>query len=111
MIESFLNGRVLVKVGDVTQEDTDAIVNAANRTLLGGGGVDGAIHARGGPEILAECEAIREKDYPAGLPTGAAVMTTGGRLPAKYVIHTVGPIYGVETGRDAELLADCDRTS
>ena len=100
---------MIVTTGDVTQETSDAIVNAANSTLLGGGGVDGAIHRRGGPEILAECRKIRETEYPKGLPTGKAVITTGGDLPARYVIHTVGPIYGLNNGRDAELLADCYR--
>lgn len=111
MHERFLNGRLTVKVGDITLEEVDAIVNAANRSLFGGGGVDGAIHARGGPEILVECEKIRETDYPKGLPTGQAVITTGGRLPAKYVIHTVGPIFGQHNGSEAELLADCYRNS
>jgi O-acetyl-ADP-ribose deacetylase len=99
--------RVWVKVGDLTAEDVDAIVNAANSSLLGGGGVDGAIHRAGGPEILAECRRIREREYPEGLPTGEAVITTGGRLPAKYVIHTVGPIYGHHRGDEARLLASC----
>ncbi len=107
MIQSYLKGRVLVKVGDLTNETVDAIVNAANSTLLGGGGVDGAIHDRGGPQILAECKALRAAQYKDGLPTGQAVITTGGALPAKYVIHTVGPIYGSNKGRDAELLAAC----
>jgi O-acetyl-ADP-ribose deacetylase len=105
--ETFLDGRVIVKVGDITEEAVDAIVNAANATLLGGGGVDGAIHRKGGPEILAECKRIRRTSYPAGLPTGKAVITTGGNLPAKHVIHTVGPVYGMNDGRDAELLRDC----
>lgn len=107
MRDSFLDGRVIVTVGDITLEKTDAIVNAANCTLLGGGGVDGAIHARGGPQILAECEAIRADQYPEGLPTGKAVITTAGRLAADRVIHTVGPIYGLNDGRDEELLAEC----
>ena len=111
MSESFLNGRVIVKVGDLTEEHVDAIVNAANSRLLGGGGVDGAIHDRGGPSILAECKAIRATEYPNRLPTGKAVITTAGELPAKHVIHTVGPIYGQNRGRDAELLADCYRNS
>jgi O-acetyl-ADP-ribose deacetylase (regulator of RNase III) len=111
MSASFLDGRVIVKVGDLTEESADAIVNAANSTLLGGGGVDGAIHHRGGPAILAECKAIRAKKYPNGLPTGKVVITTAGGLPAKHVIHTVGPIYGQNAGRDAELLADCYRNS
>jgi len=111
MDESFLDGRVIVKVGDLVREDTDAIVNAANSTLLGGGGVDGAIHDAGGPQILAECRAIRKTKYPDGLPTGKAVITSGGLLPAKHVIHTVGPVYGMNQGQDAELLADCYRNS
>jgi O-acetyl-ADP-ribose deacetylase len=99
--------RVWLKVGDLTTEAVDAIVNAANSSLLGGGGVDGAIHRAGGPEILAECRRIRETQYPGGLPTGEAVITTGGRLPARHVIHTVGPIYGHHHGEDARLLAAC----
>jgi len=105
MQDSFLDGRVVVKVGDLTREAVDAIVNAANSTLLGGGGVDGAIHRVGGPEIIEACRELRRTHYPAGLPTGDAVITTGGRLTARYVIHTVGPIYGRNNGRDAELLA------
>src|SRR5438046_1305407 len=105
MVETFLHGLVVVKIGDITLEKADAIVNAANATLLGGGGVDGAIHDRGGPAILAECRALREKDYPEGLPTGEAVITNGGKLLAQHVIHTVGPIYGQNAGRDAECLA------
>jgi len=99
--------RVEAKVGDLTREAVDAIVNAANSTLLGGGGVDGAIHRAGGPAILAECRRIRETRFPDGLPTGEAVITTGGNLKARHVIHTVGPIYGQNGGRDAELLASC----
>jgi O-acetyl-ADP-ribose deacetylase (regulator of RNase III) len=110
-IESFLGGRVLLVVGDITRQDVSAIVNAANSTLLGGGGVDGAIHAAGGPEILRECRQIRKTVYPDGLPTGQAVITTGGKLPAKYVIHTVGPIYGRQPEREAELLAACYQNS
>ncbi len=107
MKEAFLDSRVVVKVGDITKEQTDAIVNAANSTLLGGGGVDGAIHRVGGKEILTECKKIRQKDYLNGLPTGEVVITTGGNLDAKFVIHTVGPIYGQENGKEAELLANC----
>jgi O-acetyl-ADP-ribose deacetylase len=109
--ESFLNGRVLVLVGDITRQDVMAIVNAANSSLLGGGGVDGAIHRAGGPAILKECQRIRETIYPDGLPTGQAVITTAGNLPAKYVIHTVGPIYGRNPAREAELLAACYQNS
>jgi O-acetyl-ADP-ribose deacetylase (regulator of RNase III) len=110
-MRSFLAGAVVVKVGDITKEAVDAIVNAANGTLLGGGGVDGAIHRAGGPEILKECKEIRRVRYPDGLPTGQAVITTAGRMPAKHVIHTVGPVYG-RGGKDkAELLAACYRNS
>jgi len=98
---SFLNDRVIVKVGDITKESVDAIVNAANGTLMGGGGVDGAIHRAGGPEILAACKEIRRERFPDGLPTGQAVITTAGKMPAKHVIHTVGPVYG-RGGRDKE---------
>jgi O-acetyl-ADP-ribose deacetylase len=108
---SFLAGRVLVVVGDITRQDVTAIVNAANSTLFGGGGVDGAIHDAGGPEILNECRQIRRTIYPDGLPTGHAVITTGGNLPARHVIHTVGPIYGREPEREAELLAACYQNS
>src|SRR5262245_55534865 len=104
---TFLNGRVIVRVGDITVEKVDAIVNAANSTLMGGGGVDGAIHRAGGPEILAACKEIRRTSYPDGLPTGQAVITTGGHLPAKHVIHTVGPVYGRGGADKAELLANC----
>jgi O-acetyl-ADP-ribose deacetylase len=96
--------------GDITEQDVDAIVNAANHTLLGGGGVDGAIHRRGGPEILAECQKIRQERYHDGLPTGEAVATTGGRLRARWVIHTVGPTYA-ESKDKSQLLADCFRNS
>jgi O-acetyl-ADP-ribose deacetylase (regulator of RNase III) len=99
--------RVWVKVGDLTAEAVDAIVNAANSSLLGGGGVDGAIHRAGGPQILAECRALREARYPQGLSTGEAVITTGGRLPARHVIHTVGPVHGRSGGEDARLLGNC----
>jgi O-acetyl-ADP-ribose deacetylase (regulator of RNase III) len=110
-IKNFVNGRVSVKVGDITKEAVDAVVNAANSTLLGGGGVDGAIHRAGGPEILKECKEIRRAQYPNGLPTGGAVITTGGRMPAKHVIHTVGPVYGRGGTDKAELLAVCYRNS
>src|SRR5688572_23457566 len=105
--QSFLGGRVVVVVADITKQVVTAIVNAANSSLMGGGGVDGAIHRAGGPQILAECQQIRKTKYPQGLPPGEAVLTTGGALPADYVIHTVGPVYGRNKGRDAELLAAC----
>jgi O-acetyl-ADP-ribose deacetylase len=96
--------------GDITEQDVDAVVNAANSSLLGGGGVDGAIHRRGGPEILAACKQLRAERYPDGLPTGQAVATTAGRLPARWVIHTVGPVWAKREDRSA-LLASCYRTS
>src|SRR5207248_9158070 len=99
--------RIHVVIGDLTKQDVDAIVNAADPSLMGGGGVDGAIHGAGGPEILEECREIRRTRFPAGLPAGEAVITTGGKLPALYVIHTVGPIYGEHHGQEAEMLADC----
>src|SRR5947207_10760395 len=88
------------------KQAVDAIVNAANSSLLGGGGVDGAIHRAGGPEILVECRRIRAERYPDGLPTGQAVATTGGDLPARWVIHTVGPVYARHDD-PAPLLASC----
>ena len=106
-----LHSRVVVKTGDITREDVDAIVNAANSSLMGGGGVDGAIHRAGGPEILAACRRIRATEWPDGLPTGQAVITTGGRLLARHVIHTVGPIYAQHGGDEARLLGDCYRHS
>ncbi len=109
MVETFLDGRLVVKSGDITDEDVDAVVNAANWTLLGGGGVDGAIHRKGGQAIYDACKFLRDTELPNGLPTGEAVITTAGDLPAKFVIHTVGPIYGQNEGRDAELLAACYR--
>jgi O-acetyl-ADP-ribose deacetylase (regulator of RNase III) len=110
-MKEFLNGRVRVLVGDITRERVDAVVNAANSSLLGGAGVDGAIHRAGGPAILEECRELRRTLYPEGLPTGEAVATTAGDLPARFVIHTVGPIYGRHAGREAELLASCYRNS
>ncbi|WP_406122598.1 O-acetyl-ADP-ribose deacetylase [Streptomyces canus] len=96
--------------GDITRESADAIVNAANSSLLGGGGVDGAIHRRGGPAILADCRKLRAGHYGKGLPTGMAVATTAGDLDARWVIHTVGPRYSQEEDR-SELLASCYRES
>lgn len=98
--------RITLVQGDITAEKADAVVNAANSSLLGGGGVDGAIHRRGGPEILAACEDLRRSHYGKGLPTGRAVATTAGRLPAGHVIHTVGPVYR-GAGSDPSLLASC----
>ena len=104
---AFLLGRVTTLVGDITRQRVDAVVNAANSSLLGGGGVDGAIHRAGGPEILAACQELRRSRYPDGLPAGEAAVTTAGRLPARFVIHTVGPIYGMHGGEEATLLASC----
>jgi len=98
--------QIVVLEGDLTDQDADAIVNAANSSLLGGGGVDGAIHRRGGPRILAECKELRRTRYPDGLPTGQAVATTAGMLPARWVIHTVGPVFSRSEDRSA-LLASC----
>jgi O-acetyl-ADP-ribose deacetylase (regulator of RNase III) len=89
--------------GDITEQQVDAIVNAANSSLLGGGGVDGTIHRKGGPEILAECRALRGSRLEAGLPAGEAVATTAGRLPARWVIHTVGPVWSAHDDRSATL--------
>jgi O-acetyl-ADP-ribose deacetylase (regulator of RNase III) len=111
ILKSFLGGRVRVFVGDLTKQDVDVIVNAANSTLLGGGGVDGAIHHAGGPQILEECREIRRTRFPKGLPTGAVVLTGGGRLTARNVIHTVGPIVRIGSNPDAAMLASCYRNS
>lgn len=108
---TFANNKTLEFHGpaDITKETTEAIVNAANSSLLGGGGVDGAIHRAGGPSILEECKRIVAKiKY---LPTGKVVITTGGRLPAKYVIHTVGPVYQAGNRDEADELASCYRES
>ncbi|MCF6472505.1 O-acetyl-ADP-ribose deacetylase [Nonomuraea sp. MG754425] len=96
--------------GDITEQRVDAVVNAANSSLYGGGGVDGAIHRRGGPEILAECRELRAAQYGRGLPTGHAVATTAGRLPARWVIHTVGPVHSATEDR-SHLLTACYRES
>ncbi|MFZ0478174.1 MAG: O-acetyl-ADP-ribose deacetylase [Terriglobales bacterium] len=108
---TFSNGKTVELHGpaDITKETTEAIVNAANSSLLGGGGVDGAIHRAGGPSILEECKRIMAKI--GRLPAGKAVLTTGGRLPAKYVIHTVGPIYREGINKEAATLASCYRES
>jgi O-acetyl-ADP-ribose deacetylase (regulator of RNase III) len=105
-------GRVTITLvfGDITEQRTDAIVNAANPSLLGGGGVDGAIHRRGGPAILAACRELRAGAYRGGLPVGQAIATTAGELPARWVIHTVGPVYAAGEDR-SHLLASCYRES
>jgi O-acetyl-ADP-ribose deacetylase (regulator of RNase III) len=107
----FADGKSVEFVGpaDITKEKTEAIVNAANSSLMGGGGVDGAIHRAGGPSILQECRRIVTKV--GTLPAGKAVITTGGRMPAKYVIHTVGPVYRGGRQGEAETLANCYRES
>lgn len=99
-----------IEPGDITSAAVDAVVNAANSSLLGGGGVDGAIHRAGGPDILAECRRLRETSLPDGLPAGQAVATTAGELPARWVIHTVGPVYAKTEDRSATL-ASCYRES
>lgn len=93
-------------LGDITDQRVDAVVNAANRSLLGGAGVDGAIHRRGGPSILAECRQLRRTAYPDGLPVGQAVATGAGDLPARWVVHTVGPVWTAREDRSA-LLRSC----
>jgi O-acetyl-ADP-ribose deacetylase (regulator of RNase III) len=109
MKRSFGTGTIHLVQGDITKESTDAVVNAANSSLLGGGGVDGAIHRAGGPAILEACKAIRARQ--GGCPPGEAVVTTGGRLPAKYVIHTVGPVWRGGNQGEPEILASCYRNS
>jgi O-acetyl-ADP-ribose deacetylase (regulator of RNase III) len=105
------NARITLIRGDITEQETDAIVNAANSSLLGGGGVDGAIHRRGGPSILEECKDLRRTEYRDGLPTGDAAATTAGNLPARYVIHTVGPVWRGGAKGEPELLARAYRRS
>ena len=109
----FKVGNVVLQLikGDIADVEADAIVNAANSTLLGGNGVDGAIHRKGGPKILEECKSIRAKEWPDGLPTGNAVITTGGNLKAKHVIHTVGPIWRGGFYDEAKLLRTAYRNS
>lgn len=103
--------RVRLVKGDITEMETDAIVNAANSSLMGGGGVDGAIHRKGGPKILEECKKIRATSWPEGLPTGRAVITSAGNLKAKYVIHTVGPVWHGGNRDEPELLAQAYQNS
>ena len=110
-MSEFFGGRLVAATGDITGLAVDAIVNAANSTLMGGGGVDGAIHRAGGPTILEACRSLRAGRYPGGLPTGEAVETTAGKLRARYVIHTVGPVWHGGTSGEAELLASCYRKS
>jgi O-acetyl-ADP-ribose deacetylase (regulator of RNase III) len=106
-------GKATVKLvkGDITEMDADAIVNAANSGLMGGGGVDGAIHCKGGPKILEECKKIRATEWPQGLPTGKAVITGAGNLKARYVIHTVGPVWRGGKRGEPELLAQAYQNS
>lgn len=109
----FQVGKATIRLvtGDITEMETDAIVNAANSSLMGGGGVDGAIHRKGGPKILEECKKIRATEWPHGLPTGKAVITSAGKLKAKYVIHTVGPVWSGGGRGEAELLAQAYQNS
>jgi O-acetyl-ADP-ribose deacetylase (regulator of RNase III) len=106
---STLSYRIQLVQGNITRQQVSAIVNAANSSLLGGGGVDGAIHRAGGPQVLEECRQIRARQ--GGCKTGEAVITTGGRLPAQYVIHTVGPVWNGGHRGEPELLASCYRNS
>ncbi len=108
---AFLDGRVRVLRGDITTQDVDAIVNAANLMLYPGGGVSGAIHHAAGPALARACEAARKAGFPEGLPTGQAVATPGFELAARHVIHVVGPRWGAHGGREAERLADCYRNA
>jgi O-acetyl-ADP-ribose deacetylase (regulator of RNase III) len=107
---NLLEGRLVTETGDLTQKMAGAVVNAANSSLMGGGGVDGAIHSAGGPEILDACREIRRTRFPGGLPAGEAVITTAGRLPADYVIHTVGPVWHGGLQGEPELLAKAYRS-
>lgn len=106
-----LDNRLIVKTGDITEMDVDAVVNAANSSLMGGGGVDGAIHRRGGPAILDACKKIREHQYPEGLPPGKAVITPAGNLPCRHVIHTVGPVWKGGSANEREVLSNAYRNS
>lgn len=108
---TWYKGRIEALTGDITTVQADAVVNAANSSLLGGGGVDGAVHRAGGPEILAECRRLRETTLKDGLPTGRAVITGAGSLPCRYVIHTVGPVWSGGDRGEENLLADAYRNS
>jgi O-acetyl-ADP-ribose deacetylase (regulator of RNase III) len=103
--------QINVSLGDITKQNVDAIVNAANRELAGGSGVNGAIHKAGGVEIYRFCEELRATKYPDGLPAGQSAISPGGKLPAKWIIHTVGPKYAQHDGKEAELLTSCYRTA
>lgn len=103
--------KISVLVGDITKQKVHAVVNAANRELTGGSGVNGTIHKAGGPEIYRFCEDLRATKYPDGLAAGQSAITPGGKLTAKWIIHTVGPKYGQHEGKEAELLASCYRTA
>ena len=109
----FKVGKAILQLvmGDITDIEADAIVNAANSTLMGGGGVDGAIHRKGGPKILEDCKRIRETEWPDGLPTGKVVITSGGKLKAKFIIHTVGPVWFGGLHVEAELLKQAYRNT
>ncbi|MBI9105899.1 MAG: O-acetyl-ADP-ribose deacetylase [Spirochaetales bacterium] len=110
-MDNFCSGRLKTVFGDITCLEVDAVVNAANSSLLGGGGVDGAIHRAGGPNILAECRDIRAHRYPDGLPPGKAVLTTAGDMPSDYIIHTVGPIWHGGKTNEREVLASAYQNS
>jgi O-acetyl-ADP-ribose deacetylase (regulator of RNase III) len=108
IISSFFQERIIICTGDITTLEVEAIVNAANSSLMGGGGVDGAIHRVSGPELLVECKKIRETSYPHGLPTGQAVLTKAYHLPSRFIIHTVGPVYSENSRQNSStLLKDC----
>jgi O-acetyl-ADP-ribose deacetylase (regulator of RNase III) len=113
MFMEFQVGKAILQLikGDITDVEADAIVNAANSSLMGGGGVDGAIHREGGSKILEECRRIRATEWPDGLPTGKAVITSGGNLKAKHVIHTVGPVWLGGFHVEAELLKQAYKNS
>lgn len=108
-MKKYFNDRIVVQSDDITTMDVDAVVNAANSSLMGGGGVDGAIHKKGGPEILEECKKIRSQRYPEGLPAGKAVVTGAGDLPAEHVIHTVGPVWNGGNSGEEQTLAEAYR--